>query len=173
MGVQQKRTESFQGNQTVSFHNQDVEHFLTHFTQLLMKSGKKSKAFKTLRVACDHLCQSTRESLAALCPQLLEQVTPSFGLRSVRIGGTNIQVPFLLHTKAAHTQGLRWIIEGAKKRHGKLRVQSRPGQVADFSACLAAEMKDALQLQGFAVSQRRDRHKRALANRQYSHYARW
>ena len=181
-----------------------VSQLLDLFTNILMKDGKKTKAQALLRHALAHICWKTGLPLHQIVYGLRDQMSPLFGLRSLRVGGSTVQVPFLLPQHNADAQGFRWLLQGARRRQGKFRVSRRPSlalssphagagpsglqsfsarkghkavrpqqRVAGFTECLAAEIEDTLGGQGFAAAQRKERHKRALANRQYSHYARW
>lgn len=177
--------------------DQRVAQLVSLFTNILMKDGKKAKAHNLLTHALAHICWKTGLSFQQIVHSLREQMSPLFGLRSLRVGGSTIQVPFLLPQHTADAQGFRWLLQGAQRRRGKLRVSRKPSlriaaygakahtgpsaypvvhkhqRTASFSDCLVAEMEETLSGQGFATAQRKDRHKRALANRQYSHYAHW
>lgn len=175
---------------------QRVSQLLEVFTNIMMKNGKKTKARSLIAHAFAVICWKTGLPVHHVLHSLRDQMTPLFGLRSLRVGGSSLQVPFLLPRHTADAQGFRWLLQGAQRRRGKLRVSRSPSlffqkgntqhasqtkttplrsqqRIAGFSECLIAEIEETLLGQGFAIAQRKERHKRALANRQYAHYARW
>ena len=168
----------------------NVEHLVNILTNILMRDGKKTKAQNIVKQALTQACQKTGLSTESIVLSLSNQIRPLFGLRSLRLGGSSFQVPFLLPHSTGVAQGFRWLIEGAQRRQGKMKLPRKQAlhytsvhkertdthrlqKIANFANCLAVEIEESLQGQSFAITQRKERHKRALANRQYSHYARW
>ncbi len=142
---------------------------LEFFIRLLMRHGKKTKA-RTLAIKTWSLVQQqTQLPSDALFRAFREQTVPLFGMRTRRVGGTKIQVPFLLSPKTGFSQAIRWTLQGAHRRKSRISRRESFG----FATPLALEIIESIQGQGFAVKQRKERHAQALANRHYTQYARW
>ena len=199
MAITQKRTPTY--TPSLLYTSEDTLHdeYTRMLTQALMRDGKKTHTHKLLAQVSAQVSTKIQRPFHRVLEQVSQRVTPFFGIRSLRMGGSTLQVPFLLHPRTAYAQGIRWLIEGACRRQGKLQASNeyvypttrnlqgvvhtshpfgksilgKRSLTAGFAACLAAEIEEAFQGQGYASTQRRERHKRALANRQYAHYARW
>ncbi len=160
---------------------------------LLMISGKKNRAYKTLlQAAMQFSLQSEEPERVSAGPpdsgkagaserktaqksrrahfllQLnaaVENVQPSLECKKCRIAGTTYQVPAICTRKRGRYLALRWIVEAARKRakNGKL----------PFSRSLALELLDAVQKRGGPRERRNQCHKLSQANRGYLRYRWW
>ena len=210
MAQTQKRTPAYMPSLLFPLQTTLHEDYSEMLTQALMRDGKKTQAEKLFNGVSVQVSNNIQQPFHNVLLKVCQRVTPFFGIRSIRMGGSTLQVPFLLHPRTAYAQGIRWLLEGARRRQGKLQTihgfnkptnrdlqtlvsvfapqgasalqsvgastksfKGKRSLTAGFAACLAAEIEDAFQGQGYANTQRRERHKRALANRQYAHYARW
>lgn len=168
---------------------------------LLTKDGKKTKAYSLFNATLTLVIKKTRilpnlylknqqdnknmqyfseikqkktninsqEDIAkahSLFQQSIENVKPVFEVRKVRIAGNTLLVPALISFQRQENKALRWIIEGAKERKKKASKLL-------FEECLAIEIIEASQQQGYAKHKRDELHKIAEANRAFSHYKWW
>jgi len=98
--------------------------------------------------------------------QSINNVKPFFEVRKVRIAGKTLMVPALIQLERQENIALRWIVEGAKERKKKISKIT-------FEECLAIEILEASENQGYAKHKRDELHKLAEANRAFSPYKWW
>ena len=91
----------------------------------------------------------------------LENIKPALEVKSRRVGGANYQVPTEVSDDRSQALGLRWLVQYARLRGGKL-----------MSEKLANEIIDASNGTGGAVKKKEDTHRMAEANKAFAHY-RW
>ena len=117
-----------------------------------MLDGKKLVAekavYKALEVAAKKL---DSENPLEVFEKALKNVSPSFEVKSRRVGGANYQIPFPV-------QGHR---QSARARSGM-----------PYSQRLALEIVDAYNESGAAFKKKEDTHRMAEANRAFAHFAR-
>lgn len=128
---------------------------------LLTRSGHTCRAQHVWNQAITHITQQNADVQQVVC-QAMDTCAPVVSYRRVRVAGTSLQVPKLLTPHQAHAQGMRWILEAARRRHGYV-----------YSTCLGEEFLDAARGQGWAMQQRMDMHRIAEANRAYTRYQWW
>lgn len=134
---------------------------LAKFINVVMHSGKKSIAEKTVYGALDRIAGKTKQDPVALFDQALDNVRPVVEVKSRRVGGATYQVPIEVRPLRASALAMRWVVEAARARSGK-----------SMGERLALELLDALDKRGNAVKKREDVHRMAEANKAFSHY-RW
>ncbi len=91
----------------------------------------------------------------------LENVSPTVGVRSRRVGGSTYQVPVEVRPSRRVALAMRWLVDGAKKRSEKTMFLR-----------LGIEIVDAVLGRGSAVKKRETVHSMAKANQAFAHY-RW
>jgi len=131
------------------------------FINCLMNDGKKSVAEKVFYKAMEVVEARVKESdgLKAF-ETCIENVVPRVEVRSKRVGGATYQVPVEVPRHRALALAFRWILAAARARKGK------PMHVR-----LAAELVDAYNKTGAAVTQRENVHKMAEANKAFAHFS--
>ena len=158
------------------------------FVNLLMKHGKKCKAYTVLYQALSllyiknlslkirndkniDLRKVNQENtskfvfMKTLLLLAIENIQPSVEVRNVRVSGRTYQVPSIIYRKRQQILAIRWIIDFAKKRK---KVSN-----SNFSECLALELFEALKKSG-KVKQKRDMlHQQAESNRAYMRFKWW
>lgn len=153
---------------------------LAKFINVLMISGKKSKAEKIIYGALELLDERVKKlkkskdesdadgsmsSASARVLQYFEQaldnVRPTVEVRSRRVGGATYQVPVEVRADRSIALGMRWIVQAARSR-GEKGMMLR----------LAGELADAFESKGTSVRKREDVHKMAKANQAFAHF-RW
>ncbi|MCP5141462.1 MAG: 30S ribosomal protein S7 [Chromatiales bacterium] len=134
---------------------------LAKFVNMLMVSGKKSVAERTLYAAMDFIADKGESNPLDLVERALENVAPSVEVKSRRVGGATYQVPVEVRPARRSALAMRWTIDAARKRSDKSMARR-----------LANELLDAAEKRGAAVKKREDVHRMAEANKAFSHY-RW
>ena len=81
-------------------------------------------------------------------------------VRSKRVGGASYQVPMQVNAKRQQSLAFRWILASARSKKGKPMCQR-----------LAAELLDAYNEQGGAMTTRENIHRMAEANKAFAHFA--
>ena len=157
---------------------------------LLMISGKKSKAYRTFSQASAEFSLLKRESGRKETPTVkqslgentlqesgrnapfllqlnaaIDNVQPSLECKKCRIAGTSYQVPAIVTPKRGRYLALRWIVEAARRRTRNSKLP--------FSRSLAVELLDAAHKRGGPRERRNQCHKLAEANRGYLRYRWW
>ena len=90
----------------------------------------------------------------------VNNVKPYIEVRSKRVGGASYQVPMPVNAKRQQSLAFRWIIASARSKKAKPMAER-----------LAAELIDAYNKQGGAVTTRENIHKMADANKAFAHFA--
>ena len=150
---------------------------LAKFINVLMISGKKSKAEKIIYGALSVMDErlkkikksddesesagSESNSVLRYFEQALTNVRPTVEVRSRRVGGATYQVPVEVRLDRSIALGMRWIVQASRSR-GEKGMMLR----------LAGELVDAFESKGSAVKKREETHKMAKANQAFAHF-RW
>ncbi len=134
---------------------------VARFINRLMWNGKKSTAQRIFYDAMDIIAKRTKRDPMEVFEQALRNATPQIEVKPRRVGGATYQVPVEIRPERKDALAQRWIIQFARKRHGK-----------SMSEKLAAELMDAANNQGATIRKRDETHKMAEANRAFAHY-RW
>ena len=132
---------------------------VTKFVNNIMLKGKKSIAFEIFYDAIDIVAEKTSEVGIEVWKQALANVTPSFEVKSRRIGGATFQIPTELRPERKQSVGMKNLINFARKRHEKT-----------MAAKLAAEIMAAYKEEGAAFKRKEDTHRMAEANKAFSHF---
>ncbi len=134
---------------------------LAQFINLIMKSGKKSIAEKTVYEVLEKLKEHGDDNVLNKFEDVLDKVGPLVEVKSRRVGGATYQVPIEVRPIRKFRIAMNWVIKSARKRHEK-----------GFVARLLGEFKDVLAGRGASLKMREDMHKMAEANKAFAHY-RW
>jgi small subunit ribosomal protein S7 len=101
-----------------------------------------------------------RKSELEVFETAVNNVKPLLEVRSKRIGGASYQIPMQVRPARQQSLAFRWIIQSARGKKG-----------AAFSQRLAAELMDAYNGHGGAMTTRENVHKMAEANKAFAHFA--
>jgi small subunit ribosomal protein S7 len=149
---------------------------LAKFINVLMVSGKKSKAENIIYGALENMATRLKKNrktdeeqdsvsgaggILKVFQQALDNVRPTVEVRSRRVGGATYQVPVEVRMDRSIALGMRWIVQSARSR-GEKGMMLR----------LAGELMDAFENKGSAVKKREEVHKMAKANQAFAHF-RW
>ena len=127
----------------------------------IMYSGKKSAAERIVYGALEIVQQKTSQEPVQFFHEALDNIKPAIEVRSRRVGGATYQVPTEVRPKRRQALALRWLIDAARSR-----------KVKEMKERIAAELMDAANQRGGAVTKRENTHKMAEANKAFSHF-RW
>ena len=127
----------------------------------IMYSGKKSAAERIVYGALEIVQQKTSQEPVQFFHEALDNIKPAIEVRSRRVGGATYQVPTEVRPKRRQALALRWLIDAARSRKEK-----------EMKERIAAELMDAANQRGGAVTKRENTHKMAEANKAFSHF-RW
>ena len=134
---------------------------LAKFINMLMRSGKKSIAEKTVYGALERIGDRKKTDSLELFIRALDNVKPVVEVKSRRVGGATYQIPVEVRAERGMTLAMRWLVDAARKRGEK-----------SMGLRLAGEIMDASENKGTAIKKREDTHRMAEANKAFSHY-RW
>lgn len=133
---------------------------LARFVNNMMLHGNKKTVYKIVYDAFDEIkSKNSEENELEIWKTALENVMPSVEVKSRRIGGATFQIPTEISKSRRISMGMKWMIQYARKRGGKL-----------MSEKLAAEILAAAKGEGPAVKKKEDTHKMAEANKAFSHF---
>ncbi len=134
---------------------------ISKFINCLMWDGKKSTAETVLYDALEIASSKAKDvSPLELFETAIENVKPMLEVRSKRVGGASYQVPMQVRSKRQQSLAFRWILAAARGKKGK-----------PMATRLAAELLDAYNKQGGAVTTRENVHRMADANKAFAHFA--
>ena len=127
-----------------------------------MLDGKKLTAEKAVYSALETAAKKVEsESPLEVFEKALKNVSPSFEVKSRRVGGANYQIPFPVSGHRQLHFAFTWLVQAARARKGM-----------PYSQRLALEIVDAYNESGAAFKKKDDTHKMAEANRAFAHFAR-
>ncbi len=134
---------------------------LAMFVNRLMKSGKKSVAYRIMYQAMDLMEERTQKDPLEMFDQALNNVMPVIEVKPRRVGGATYQIPVEVDSERRLALAMRWLLAAARARNGRTMAGN-----------LAGELMDAASSKGAAMKKREDTHRMAEANRAFAHF-RW
>lgn len=127
-----------------------------------MLDGKKLVAERAVYSALEIAAKKLKsEEPVEIFEKALKNVTPSFEVKSRRVGGANYQIPFPVQGHRAHHYAFMWLVASARAKTGM-----------PYNERLATEIVDAYNESGTAFKKKEDTHRMAEANRAFAHFAR-
>lgn len=134
---------------------------VSKFVNVLMWQGKKSVAQKIFYDAMDIVSDKIKDvEPLEIFETAINNVKPNLEVRSKRVGGASYQVPMQVNRKRQQSLAFRWILASARGKKGKA-----------MSVKLSAELMDAYNKQGGAMTTRENVHRMAEANKAFAHFA--
>jgi small subunit ribosomal protein S7 len=131
------------------------------FINCLMLDGKKSTAQRVFYDAMAIIGEKIKDAEPAeVFEKAINNAKPLIEVRSKRVGGASYQVPMQVNAKRQQSLAFRWILASSRGKKGKPMAQR-----------LAAELMDAYNETGGAMTTRENIHKMAEANKAYAHFA--
>lgn len=127
-----------------------------------MLDGKKLVSERAVYAALEQAAKKLdSEEPLEVFERALKNVSPSFEVKSRRVGGANYQIPFPIQGHRQLHFAYTWLVQAARNRSGM-----------PYSQRLALEIVDAHNEAGSAFKKKEDTHKMAEANRAFAHFAR-
>ena len=124
----------------------------------VLKSGKKSVAFRVVYNALKEIGDSTGKNPVEVFEKALDNATPHVEVKPRRRAGAVQLVPRVLRVgDRSKASALRWILEACNKRSGQPMVNK-----------LKNEIVEAYKNTGYAVRKKDELHKVAVANAMYA-----
>ena len=134
---------------------------VSKFINCLMYDGKKNITQKAFYDAMNIMSQKVKDvGPLELFEAAINNVKPLLEVRSKRVGGASYQIPMQVNSKRQQSLAFRWIIQSARTKKG-----------TSMSQRLAAELIDAYNRHGGAMTMRENVHKMAEANKAFAHFA--
>ena len=135
--------------------------YISKMTNILMLSGKKLKAEKILKKSFEIIHNRYKKDPTLTFNKAVENVKPSFEMRSIRVAGRTQQIPFPMKENKQIGLALKWIVAAVKGTNKSQIFES-----------LAFEIHEASMGKGSAIKKRDLLHKSAESNRAFAHF-RW
>ena len=132
---------------------------LAKFINKLMYEGKKSVSEKLVYGALELIQEKYKFDGFESFNIAMDNIRPQLQLKSVRIGGSNYQVPEVCDVHRGDNLAYKWLINAMRSRSERSSVEK-----------LAAEIVDAVNKRGAAIKKREDIYKMAEANKAFAHY---
>ena len=134
---------------------------VSKFINCLMLDGKKSVAQRVFYDAMAVISKNIKDtSPLEVFETAINHAKPLIEVRSKRVGGASYQVPMQVNSKRQQSLAFRWILQSARSKKGK-----------PMSERLAAELMDAYNERGGAMTVRENIHRMAEANKAFAHFA--
>jgi len=131
------------------------------FINSMMWQGKKSVAQQIFYDAMEAVSKKVKDvSPLEIFETAINNVKPHLEVRSKRVGGASYQVPMPVNPRRQQSLAFRWILAASRGKKGR-----------GMSERLAAELFDAYNKQGGAMTTRENIHKMAEANKAFAHFA--
>ncbi len=131
------------------------------FINCMMWQGKKSTAQQMFYDAMDMVVSKVKDvPPLEIFETAINNVKPVLEVRSKRVGGASYQVPMQVSPRRQQSLAFRWILLSARSKKGKPMAER-----------LAAELTDAFNKQGGAMTTRENVHRMAEANKAFAHFA--
>lgn len=131
------------------------------FINCIMRDGKKTKAEKIFYSAMSEIEKKIKDKPPIeVFKTAISNVKPIVEVKSRRVGGANYQVPVKVMPARQQSLAIRWIMEAVAKKKGKAT-----------HILLSAELCDAYNKEGGAMSTRENTHRMADANKAFAHFA--
>jgi len=127
----------------------------------IMEAGNKSLAEAIMYKSLDIVAKQIKKSQISIFESLIDNLKPTYEVKSRRIGGSNYSVPVQIRAERQTSLALKWLISFSRRRKEKSMIDR-----------LSLEMIDAYNRKGGAFKKREETHKIAEANQAFSHY-RW
>jgi small subunit ribosomal protein S7 len=127
-----------------------------------MLDGKKLIAEKAVYEALEIAAKKMNsENPLEVFEKAIRNISPSFEVKSKRVGGANYQIPFPIQGHRQLHFAFSWLVQCARTRSG-----------SSYAQRLAQEIVDACSETGGAFKKKEDTHRMAEANRAFAHFAR-
>lgn len=136
----------------------------------IMKEGKKSVAQKIVYETFDAIKEQGKDPLATF-EKALDNISPKMEVKPRRVGGASYMVPMEVRGPRRQSLALSWLVASARARTTQ-EFSDKPKNKHLMILKLTAEIIDASEGAGKAVSKREEMNRMADANKAFAHF-RW
>lgn len=154
--MRRRRAEVREVNADPVFNSTLIEKFVNS----MMWDGKKAVAHGIFYQAMNQIQEKTGEEPLKVFKKAIESAKPVLEVKTRRVGGANYQVPMQVNRRRQQSLAFRWLITAARDKKGK-----------PMAVRLAAELADAYNNTGAAVTTKENVHRMADANKAFAHFA--
>lgn len=126
----------------------------------IMWDGKKTVATKIVNTALNEASKELEMSPVEVLELAVNNVRPQVEVKSMRVGGANLQVPVEPYPARALRLALTWIVDAARNIKGK-----------PMSKKLALVLTQSARSEGPAFMKREEVHRMANSNKAFAHHA--
>ena len=127
----------------------------------IMVDGKKNVARKLVYNAIEELKKDSADEPLKMLHKAIGNVAPTVEVRPRRLGGASYLVPVEVRKTRKIYLALNWIVDAANARSNK--------EFHSYTDKLVAEIRDAANNTGAAITKRQQVEKMAEANKAFSH----
>lgn len=135
---------------------------LSRFINRVMVDGKKETARNLVYKALDQIGQQGDKNPLTVFETAISNISPRMEVKPRRIGGASYQIPIEVRGDRKEALAIRWLIEAARNRSNS--------QFHSFDLKLAAEILDAADNKGSAISKKENTLRAAEANKAFAHF---
>lgn len=136
----------------------------------IMQEGKKTVAQKIVYETFEAVKKQGQDPIETL-DKALENITPKMEVRPRRVGGASYMVPMEVRGSRRQSLAISWLVQAARARSIS-EITEKPKNKPLMIAKLTAELIEAAQGAGKAVSKREEMNRMAEANKAFAHF-RW
>ena len=116
---------------------------VARFVNSVMERGKKSLASRIVYDAFELVSERSKRAPMEVFEDAMKNATPLVEVKPRRVGGATYQIPVEISSSRRTALAMRWLIDSARKRSGRLRRHtwrcSAPNKVwATLAACSGA-----------------------------------
>ena len=136
----------------------------------VMKEGKKTVAQKIVYETFESIKSQGADPIETF-EKALENITPKMEVKPRRVGGASYMVPMEVRGTRRQSLAISWLVQSARSRSAK-EIEAKPKNKPLMIAKLTAEILEASQGTGKAVSKKEEMNRMAEANKAFAHF-RW
>lgn len=136
----------------------------------VMTEGKKTIAQSIVYETFNTIKSQGKDPIETF-EKALENITPKMEVRPRRVGGASYMVPMEVRGTRRQSLALSWLVSSARARTAK-EIENKPKNKPLMIAKLTAEITEAAEGTGKAISKREEMNRMAEANKAFAHF-RW
>ncbi len=136
----------------------------------IMKEGKKTVAQKIVYETFENIKTQGEDPIETF-EKALDNISPKMEVRPRRVGGASYMVPMEVRGNRRQSLAISWLVQSARSRSAK-DFTDKPKNKPLMIAKLTAEILEASQGAGKAVSKKEEMNRMADANKAFAHF-RW
>lgn len=120
----------------------------------ILIDGKKSLSQKICYIVMDNIRVVSNSDPLELFIRAIKNVTPIVELRSRRVGGAIVQIPFEVSRQRGNSLALKFLVNSARSRPGKNIIVKLQNEILDASNNIGSSVKKKEEIHKKAESSR-------------------